>query len=495
MMQAEICINKKFVIGAIDDRLYSSFIEHIGKAVYGGIYEPTHLMADKMGFRQDVLEKVKTLQIPVVRYPGGNFLSGYNWEDGTGDPSHHPQKLDLAWNTIEPNTVGIDEFQAWAKKADTTVMMSVNLGTRGVEEARNCLEYCNGDTPTYYADMRRKNGFKAPFDFKLWCLGNEMGGTAQMCRKTPEEYGRLAAETGKVMKRLDPSIELIVCGSSHRNMPRFGEWELVVLSHTYDIVDYLSIHQYYDAGTNALPDLLAKTVDMDDYIKSIAAMCDTIKAIKKSDKTMYLSFDEWNVFPKDLSQNGDGKRECGSPRFEGTYTFGDALMVGCMMMTLQKNCDRVKIACLAQLVNAIAPIMTTPGGSAWVQTIYYPFMNASLYGRGTALKTVTKCDTYATEKHKNVPYLESAVVHNEENREVILFAVNRSLDSSMELVPVFENFGDCTLMEHIVLYADDVKSVNTAEKEAVMPRSVPTDEKIILKKHSWNMLRFSYTEG
>ncbi|MBE7024756.1 MAG: alpha-N-arabinofuranosidase [Ruminococcaceae bacterium] len=493
-MQAELYINKNFVIGDIDNRIYGSFIEQFGRAVYGGIYEPDHETADEMGFRQDVLEKVRKLHVPIVRYPGGNILSAYNWEDGTGDKAKRPQKLDLAWNTIEPNTVGIDEFQAWAKKAGTTVMMSVNLGTRGVEEARNCLEYCNGDTPTYYADMRRKNGFEAPFDFKLWCLGNEMGGTAQMCRKTPEEYGRLAAETGKVMKRLDPSIELIACGSSHRNMPRFGEWELVVLSHTYSIVDYLSIHQYYDAGANALPDLLAKTVDMDDYIKSVSAMCDTIKAIKKSDKTMYLSFDEWNVFPKDLSQNGDGKRECGSPRFEGTYTFGDALMVGCMMITLQKNSDRVKIACLAQLVNAIAPIMTNPGGKAWLQTIYYPFLYASLYGRGTALRTEIKCDAYSTEKHQNVPYLESAVIHNAENHELILFAVNRCMTDGMELIPLFENFGDSTLIEHIELYAENPEEKNTAEKESVRAQNVPIGEKIILKKHSWNMLRFSYTE-
>jgi len=492
-MKANLRINKFFTISDIDERLYGSFVEHIGRVVYGGIYAPNHESADEMGFRSDVLEYVKKLDVPIVRYPGGNFLSGYNWEDGVGDKSKRPKKLDLAWKSIEPNEVGIDEFQAWAKKANTSVMMTVNLGTRGADEARNCLEYCNLDTPTYYADMRRKNGFDMPFKFKTWCLGNEMGGIAQMCRKTPEEYARLAAETGKMMKWLDPDIELVACGSSHRNMPRFGEWEMVVLSHTYDIVDYLSIHQYYSPASSEPADFLAKSVDMDSYIKSVVAMCDATKEMQKSNKTMYLSFDEWNVFPKDLDQYGNGKWDCGAARFEGTYTFADALVVGAMMMTLQNNADRVKIACLAQLVNAIAPIMTDKDtGKIWLQTIFYPFMYASKYGRGTTMRSVMECDTYSTEKHKDVPYLEASVIHNENKRELVVFALNRSLEEDMELEPVFENFGKCILKEHIELYADDLYVKNSVKEEMVTPKSVDGGEKIILKKHSWNMLRFSY---
>ena len=186
-MKAEIVIDKNQVISDIDDRIYGSFIEHLGRAVYGGIYEPGHPTADDMGFRRDVLDMVKELKVPIVRYPGGNFVSGYNWEDGTGDKSKRPKKMELAWFSTETNEVGIDEFQEWAKRAGSEVMMAVNLGTRGADEARNLVEYCNSETDTYYANKRRQNGFEKPFGIKTWCLGNEMDGPWQIGAKTPME--------------------------------------------------------------------------------------------------------------------------------------------------------------------------------------------------------------------------------------------------------------------------------------------------------------------
>lgn len=492
-MKAEIIVNKNYVIGDIDNRLYGSFLEHVGRAIYGGIYEPLHPQADDMGFRKDVMELVKKLNVPIVRYPGGNFLSAYNWEDGIGDKAQRPQKLDLAWKSIETNQVGIDEFQEWAKRANTQVMMAVNLGTRGVDDARNCLEYCNCDTDTYYAQLRKQNGFEKPFGIKTWCLGNEMGGVWQICRKTPEEYGRLAVETAKVMKLVDSDIELVACGSSHKNMPRFGEWELTVLDHTYEVIDYLSIHQYFASESNETADFLGKSVELDKYIKAVAAMCDAVKAKKHSDKTINLSFDEWNVFADGLQITGE-TWEIAPHRFEYQYSLKDALVVGCMMMTLQNNCDRVKIACLAQLVNAIAPIMTENGGLAWVQTTYYPFMYASAYGRGETMRPVVKCDKYDTKTHKNIPYLECSVVHNPQKRQVTIFTVNRSLKDKVELKTVFQDFGECVLKEHIELYSPNLDAVNNKEKENVRPVSVKISDKsdMVLKKHSWNMLRFEY---
>ena len=228
-MKGKIIANKNFKIGDIDRRIYGSFIEHLGRAVYGGIYEPTHPTADDQGFRGDVIDLVKKLNVPMVRYPGGNFVSGYNWEDGIGDKSKRPRKMELAWQVVETNQVGVDEFQEWAKRANTEVMMAVNLGTRGVDDARNFVEYCNATTDTYYANMRKANGFEEPFGFKVWCLGNEMDGHWQIGHKTADEYGRLAVETAKVIKWVDPSIELVACGSSNLGMPTFGEWELTVL--------------------------------------------------------------------------------------------------------------------------------------------------------------------------------------------------------------------------------------------------------------------------
>lgn len=492
-MKAKITANQSFIIGDIDRRIYGSFIEHLGRAVYGGIYEPAHPLADDKGFRTDVIELVKKLNVPIVRYPGGNFVSGYNWEDGTGDRSKRPRRMELAWLTTETNEVGIDEFQEWTRRANSEVMMAVNLGTRGLEAARNCLEYCNATTDTHYANMRRANGFEEPFGIKVWCLGNEMDGPWQIGHKTAQEYGRLAAETAKVMKWVDPSIELVACGSSFMGMSTFGDWELTVLDHTYDYVDYLSLHTYYGNRESDTPKFLACSEKMDEFIKGTAAICDAIKAKKKSGKTINLSFDEWNVW---FHSNGQDKKierwKVAPPQLEDVYTFEDALVVGCMLMTLQNNCDRVKMACLAQLVNVIAPIMTENGGKAWAQTIFYPFMYASAYGNGTALRTVAQCDTYVTGDGRKVPYIATSVIHNKENGELIVYAVNRSLDEDMELELDLQGFENYRFVEHKQLYCDDLSAVNDKDNERVAPTSVEINDEggIALRKHSWNMLRF-----
>lgn len=492
-MKAKIIANKLFTIGSIDRRIYGSFIEHLGRAVYGGIYEPKHETADDAGFRRDVLALVKRLNVPIVRYPGGNFVSGYNWEDGTGDKALRPRRMELAWNALETNEVGIDEFQEWAKRASSEVMMAVNLGTRGADEARNCVEYCNSKTDTYYANLRRKNGFEEPFGIKVWCLGNEMDADWQMGHKTADEYGRLALESAKLMKRVDPSIELVICGSSGLGMPSFGEWELGVLNHAYDLVDYVSLHAYYGNQAGNTPHFLGCAEDMDDFIKGTEALCDAVKAKKKSKKTLMLSFDEWNVWYRTLGKNKDANPWTVAPhQLEEIYDFGDALAVGAMMMTLQNNCDRVKIACMAQLVNVIAPIMTENGGKAWAQTIFYPFLYASVYGNGETLRAMCESDTYEGASGRAVPYLISSVIHNAQSGEVVVYAVNRSLCEDMELSVALQGFEDARLVEHIELYSDDLAAINDKDTERVAPHSVAPEEvdSVTLKKHSWNMLRY-----
>lgn len=497
-MKAKLILNKNFEIGKIDERIYGSFVEHLGRAVYQGIYEPTHNSADDKGFRTDVIDLVKKLNVPIVRYPGGNFVSGYNWEDGIGDKSKRPSRPELAWTTIETNEVGIDEFQEWAKRADTQVMQAVNLGTRGPEEARQLLEYCNFPKGTYYSDLRRANGFEEPFDIKVWCLGNEMDGPWQICAKTAEEYGRIACETAKVMKNLDPSIELVACGSSNMWMPTFGKWEATVLEHTYNYVDYISLHSYYNNSAEDTPAFLASSLDMDEFIKSVASICDYVKAVKHSDKTINLSFDEWNVWFHSNEQDKKLERWTIAPhQLEDIYNFEDALVVGCFLITLLKNCDRVKMACIAQLVNVIAPIMTENGGSAWAQTIFYPFMHASNYGRGTALTPIVHCDKYDTLKIKNVPYVETIGIINEEKTVLTVFAVNRSLEDSVELSIDLRDFAGARLIEHLVLENDDLKAVNSAENpDNVVPHTggmttVGADQATAtLNKHSWNVIRF-----
>ena len=396
----KMVVDKDFRIFEIDKRVYGSFIEHLGRAVYEGIYQPEHMTADKDGFRKDVLELVKELNVPIIRYPGGNFVSSYNWEDGVGPVNERPKRLELAWRSLETNEVGLNEFAKWSEKAGSDIMMAVNLGTRGVADACNLLEYCNHESGTKFSDLRIKHGVRKPHDIKTWCLGNEMDGPWQLGSKTPEEYGRIAYETAKAMKLIDPSIELVSCGSSSTGMPTFPAWEATTLEHTYEHVDYISLHQYFGNAEKDSNNFLAKSMETEHFIKTVIATCDYVKAKKRGKKNINLSFDEWNVwYHSNEADHNIIKREPWQKApalLEDIYNFEDALLVGLMLITFMKHADRVKMACLAQLVNVIAPIMTEVNGPAWKQTIYYPYLHASKYGRGIALQPVlysTKHDT------------------------------------------------------------------------------------------------------
>jgi len=495
-MKAKMIVNKAYKISEVDPRLYSSFIEHMGRAVYEGIYEPTHPTVDNKGFREDVKALVKELNIPLIRYPGGNFLSGYNWEDGIGPVGERPKRLDLAWKTVETNEVGLHEFIEWARDVDADVNLAVNLGTRGIDAARNLVEYCNFEGGTYWSDLRKRNGAEKPFKIKTWCLGNEMDGPWQIGHKTAEEYGRLAAETAKVMKWVDEEIELVVCGSSSNQMPTYASWEATVLEHTYEYVDYLSLHCYYHNKNNDLGNYLAQSIGMDQFIKSVVAICDYVKAKKRSQKTINLSFDEWNIWYHSNEQ--DAKNEpwqVAPPILEDVYNFEDALLFGCLLITLLKNSDRVKIACLAQLVNVIAPIMTEKNGAAWRQTIFYPFMQVSNYGRGTVLKPVMESPAYDSKDFKDVPYVESVVVHNEEKQELILYAVNRSQAEAVEFTVDLQGFDLGDLIEFSEMSGYEIKQTNRSEEGGVKPTVgksivIQVNQLIItLKALSWNIIR------
>lgn len=499
-MQAQAVLDSSSLIGAIDPRIYGSFIEHLGRAVYGGIYEPGHPTADDMGFRRDVLERVRELRVPIVRYPGGNFVSGYNWEDGIGPRSDRPRRLELAWRTIETNEFGTDEFMAWCKQAGTAAMMAVNLGTRGPDAARNLVEYCNHPGGTCWSDKRRSNGADDPYGIKVWCLGNEMDGAWQIGAKTAEEYGRIACETAKVMKWVDPTIELVACGSSGRGMPTFPAWEATVLDHTYEHVEYISLHTYIANADNNLGKFLAQSVGMEDFIRTVVAACDYVKGKKRSKKTINLSFDEWNVWFVGRPEKARIEPwSIAPPQAEDEYTFEDALAVGCMMIALLKHADRVKIACLAQLVNVIAPIMTVPGGLAWRQTIYYPYLHASLYGRGAALNMQIRCPTYETKDFGPVPLLEAVATFDEHEKTATVLAVNRSQDEDLVLQADCRDFDGYRIVEHIVYDSPDPKSTNTAEHpDRVVPhnhgnaRIARGHLTSTLPKLSWSAIRLAY---
>lgn len=503
-MQAEIILHRDFTVGAIDRRIYGGFVEHLGRAVYGGLYQPEHPCADEDGFRADVLELIRELDMPVTRYPGGNFVSGYRWEDGIGPKKQRPVRLDPAWHALEPNTFGTDEFMKWCRKANTAPMMAVNLGTRGVAEAQQLVEYCNFPGGTALSDLRRANGAEAPHNVKLWCLGNEMDGPWQIGHKDADDYGKLACEAAKVMKATDPSIELVVCGSSLPEMETLGTWEETVLDRAYDQVDYLSIHSYFGNRAEMTPGYLAVSDRMSEHIDRIVACCDAVAARRKSEKKIMLSFDEWNVWFR-TGLEPDPPWTAGRPLLEEIYTMEDALVVGMLMMTLLNHADRVKIACLAQSVNVIAPIIAPETGRAWRQTIFHPFALTSRYGRGKTLRAVVNSPTYDTEfrnaadgpavPFRKVPFLCSACVHNHERGEAVIFAVNRSLTEPMRLTVELNGFKPEGVIEQLVLSHPDLRTVNSETEERVRPaarhdaRLMGNTLEAVLEPAGWNMIR------
>jgi alpha-N-arabinofuranosidase len=346
--------------------------------------------------------------------------------------------------------------------------------------------------------LRIQNGHKEPHKFKTWCLGNEMDGPWQIGHNTAEEYGRLACETAKVMKWVDPEIELVACGSSGSGMPTFPAWEATVLDHTYEHVEYISLHTYYGNQDDNIGNFLARSLDMDRFIKTVTATCDYVKARKRSAKTLMLSYDEWNVwFHSHGSETKLAPWGVAPAQLEDVYTFEDALVVGLMLITLLRNADRVKIACLAQLVNVIAPIMTAEGGPAWRQSIFYPYLHTSVYGRGKALDLHIQVPSYENKEFGSVPLLDAVATHDEEAETVTIFAVNRRQDGPLALEGDLRSLAGYRVLEHILLENEDLKAYNTQENpNAVVPRtggdaalSADGRLKANLPRLSWNVIR------
>jgi len=496
MIKTSAIFSKDFTVAKTDDRLFGTFLEHGGRAVYGGVYEPSHSSSDEEGFRQDVIDYVKELDYSVVRYPGGNFVSGYDWTDGIGPVEERPIQMELAWLSLETNQFGLDEFMSWCKKASVSPMITVNLGTKGPQEAKSMVEYCNFKGGSKWSDLRIKNGAKQPHDVKLWCLGNEMDGPWQICAKDGVEYGKIARETAKMMKWVDPSIELVLCGSTYYDKVDFC-WGAQALEQAYEYVDYISLHIYSQDLENDAKSFLASNLKVDEYIETVIATADYVKAKVKSNKKINLSFDEWNVWFHTIEN--DTKREnwkISQPILEDIYTCEDAVVVGLMLISLLRHADRVKIACLAQMVNVIAPIMTRKGGSVWKQTIFYPFLHASKYGRGEVLRGIINTPKYDCRKFKDVPYLDSVCVYNEEASEVTIFAVNRSSEQSMEFRCKLRDFGKVELIEQIEMFNENMFTTNTEDHPyACIPvisnRCIMEDGNLTteLNAVSWNVIR------
>lgn len=501
MLTASVTVDPAFTVGPVRPRTFGSFVEHLGRCVYTGIHEPGHPTADADGFRGDVLELTRELGVTTVRYPGGNFVSGYRWEDGIGPVAERPRRLDLAWHSTEPNLVGVDEFVRWCRAAGVEPMMAVNLGTRGVQEALDLLEYCNGTGDTALADLRRANGSEEPYGIRMWCLGNEMDGPWQIGHKTAEEYGRLAAETARAMRMIDPDLVLVACGSSGSGMPTFGEWERIVLTESYDQVDMVSAHAYYYEEDGDLASFLASAVDMDHFIESVVATADAVRAAGKHDKRIAISFDEWNVWYQKRAESKvpEGDDWPVAPvLLEDKYNVADAVVVGDLLISLLRHTDRVHAASLAQLVNVIAPIMTEPGGRSWRQTIFHPFALTARHAAGEVLRLAVDAPTHDTARFGEVPVLDAVATHDAATGDVVVFAVNRSTTDELELGVDVRGLGDLRLVEAVTLSNPDHTWQATADDaDGVLPRSNESAgvagerATAVLPPVSWSMLRLA----
>lgn len=492
-----VSIEKKAVIGEIGENLMGSFLEHVGRAIYTGIYEENHITADEHGFRGDVLNLVRELQVPIVRYPGGNFVSGYRWQDGIGAKDQRPKRLELAWRAIENNQVGIDEFSCWAQKAGCDVIPTVNMGTGTAQDAADFVEYCNFPGGSYWSDIRIKNGVAEPYRYKYWCVGNEMDGNWQICHMPAAEYGRKANEAIKMMKWVDPTIQVTVAGSSALEMPTFAEWDRIVLEHTYEMTDYLSLHRYYGflPGRDDTSDYLHAYLNLDDFIASLIATADYVKAYKRSKKVMMLSIDEWNIWHQHQHTAEDYGWTSAAPILENHYDVKDALLFSGLMMTLINRADRVKIGCMAQLVNVIAPILTQVGGGVLKQTIFYPYLVGCRYIKGKALHSQVTGSLIETAYGDAAPVYTAAAL-DEASGELTVFLLNPDPEAA-EVSLSLAQFGTLTQIEHLCFGSQDLEQKNTFENpNAVVmhqlekERPYQNEEKILLDAYSFHVIRY-----
>ena len=463
MDTTRLTVHPSFRVGEVRPTVFGGFVEHMGRCVYEGIYDPGSRHADEHGCRRDVLDALGSLRLTAMRYPGGNFASGYHWRDGVGPPADRPTVRELAWQSIEPNEFGTDEFLALCSRMDWDPMLTVNLGTGSPEEARDWVEYCNAPLGSRVADQRAENGHADPYGVELWCLGNEMDGEWQLGHVPAHDYAVRAQQAAKLMKDLDPSIRTVVCGSSGTWIPTFAQWDREVLRYVGDHADYVSLHRYAENHAHDTPEFLATGASIDTQIDAIDAVCRAVQAERRSKKRAYLCFDEWNVWYKNYEVAGAGKR---APHLiEEIYDLADALVVAQFLNSFIRHADVVHVANLAQVVNVIAPLVTR-GDDLLVQSSFHVLRMFAERRAGTALRVSTEGPTYQTRGSGEVPVIDASAIID--GSTLHLFCVNRSTDdvASVELEVPGSNGAALRDGEVLTGTASDV--VNTFEDPAAV---------------------------
>lgn len=458
-----ITLHTRFQIGDVDPRIFGGFLEHMGRAVYEGVYDPGSSHTDDDGFRTDVLRALRRLNMTTMRYPGGNFASGYHWMDGIGPRAQRPTVRELAWQSVEPNQFGTDEYIALCRKLGWTPMITVNLGTGTPEEARNWVEYCNCPTGTKYADKRSANGSPEPYGVKLWCLGNEMDGAWQLGHVPADQYAIRAQQAAKMMKDVDKSIELVACGSCGIGMSTYMGWDFQVLEHLGDLADHISLHRYVGNPKDDTPDYLAVTNSIDRQIEEMDAACRFVQAKRRGKGRAFLCFDEWNVWYKNREMDGEGK--VAPHLIEEVYNLEDALVVAGFLNSFIRHADVVRIANIAQIVNVIAPIQTR-GDELLLQSIFYPFEMFSKRREGVSLQPALEGPVYEGQTHGTVFNIDASAILDD--GRLYLFLTNRSSSESAEIHVKVADRCVSALVDAELLTGPDAKAANSFEQPNVV---------------------------
>lgn len=473
MQQTHISLHPSFHVGPVDDRVYGGFLEHLGRAVYEGVYHPESMQADSRGFRQDVLAALKRLNFTAMRYPGGNFVSGYDWVDGVGPKEKRPTKMDLAWQSSDPNQFGTNEFMEMSNEMGWTPMMAVNLGTGTPAEARNWLEYCNGNSGTYWSNLRKEHGYEKPHDIKLWCLGNEMDGPWQIGHVPAEEYGIRAQQTARLMKMCDPEVELVLCGSCAVNLPTYMEWDRKVLEYCWNDVEYISLHCYVGNYADDTEDFLAVGLAIDKQIEELDWACRYVQARKRSKKRVKLSFDEWNVWYRAREgEHVDGRGKFAPHLLEEVYNLEDAIVTAQFLNSFVRHADSVKIANLAQIVNVIAPIMTK-GDELLLQPPFFAIEMFANRRGGNALQMDVQGPTVKSKTHPEAKQIDASALLDDGTMHA--FLVNRSTTEEADVRLDLSGCRITSLKNGEIVTGSDPKAVNEFGKKEVVT-SLPYSE-------------------
>ncbi len=466
-------------IGRIHNDIYGGFVEHMGRNVYGGVFDPGAACADEDGFRTDVLKLVREIDMPVTRYPGGSYSTLYNWEDSIGAQSERRVRREIVWRQLEPGIFGLDEFMRWARKAQTQPMLTVNIFEHPPQNTEALFEYCNLPGGTFWSDRRRANGAEDPYAVHCWCLGNELYGEWEIGEMNAVDYAKCAREHAKALRRCDPDCVLIVCGK-----PDDPEWNRTVLMTCGKYVDCLSLHEVFSpAGLSKdeylrLPDLFGR------HIAAAAAICREVEAVLPQCRALSISVDEWIVWDRDARGRADEEWCCGRHLLEQDYTIFEALIAGELFSVFHQYADIIRFACVAQTVNVLAPIRTEADG-IWTQSTFHPFRLCSRYGRGRALEIHTE--------NADDDMIVGSVAADDDGG-LTVFAINRS-SSACALELRSPNLG--TVECGYFIANPDHEVTNSSGKEFFAPQNLAPAELgtgyviVNVEPYSWNMLHFA----